>query len=117
MGVLPLQFLEGEDATTLGLTGRETFDILGLSDSIRPKQEVTVQATAEDGSVTFFKTISRMDFPVLAYGLPSGDRILPQRRHFADRFAEDDRRTKPAGSRRVIQLQVGYSRTNANQVM
>ncbi|MBC7815132.1 MAG: aconitate hydratase, partial [Burkholderiales bacterium] len=64
MGVLPLQFLEGEDATTLGLTGTETFDILGLSDAIQPKQEITVQATAEDGTVTFFKTISRMDFPV-----------------------------------------------------
>ncbi|MCC6314093.1 MAG: aconitate hydratase AcnA [Thermomicrobiales bacterium] len=63
MGVLPLQFLAGENAQTLGLTGRETFDIGGL-DTLRPKQRLTVRATAEDGSVTEFETVVRIDSPV-----------------------------------------------------
>lgn len=64
MGVLPLQFKEGESAQSLGLTGHETFNILGVSDSLQPKQEVEVTATAEDGSVTTFTAIARIDTPV-----------------------------------------------------
>ncbi len=52
MGVLPLQF-EGYEA--LGLTGEETFDILGLSDTIAPLSDVTVVATAPNGSKKEFK--------------------------------------------------------------
>ena len=52
MGVLPLQF-EGYEA--LGLTGEETFDIIGLSDNIAPLSDVTVVATAPDGSKKEFK--------------------------------------------------------------
>ena len=52
MGVLPLQF-EGYEA--LGLTGEETFDILGLSDNIAPLSDVKVVATAPDGSKKEFK--------------------------------------------------------------
>ncbi len=52
MGVLPLQF-EGYEA--LGLTGEETFDILGLSDDMAPLSDVTVVATAPDGSKKEFK--------------------------------------------------------------
>src|SRR5207249_290995 len=43
MGVLPLQFMPGESAAGLGLTGRETFDILGLGGSLTPRQEITVR--------------------------------------------------------------------------
>ncbi|MBE2183105.1 MAG: aconitate hydratase AcnA [Anaerolineae bacterium] len=64
MGVLPLQFKDGESAQSLGLSGRETFDISGVNDSIQPKQEVQVIATAEDGKVTAFTTIARIDTPV-----------------------------------------------------
>src|SRR5207249_1709420 len=42
MGVLPLQFLSGENAESLGIDGTETFDIVGISDELRPRQEVTV---------------------------------------------------------------------------
>ena len=52
MGVLPLQF---EGYETLGLTGEETFDILGLSDNIAPLSDVSVVATAPDGSKKEFK--------------------------------------------------------------
>ncbi len=45
MGILPLRFLEGQNAETLGLDGSETFDILGLSDTMAPQSLVTVRAT------------------------------------------------------------------------
>ena len=66
MGVLPLVFKDGhaERAESLGLTGRETFDILGLSDDIKPRQELTVKATKEDGTVVTFNVIARLDTPV-----------------------------------------------------
>ena len=48
MGVLPCQFREGENARTLGLTGRETIDVVGLEDGV--SREATVIATAEDGT-------------------------------------------------------------------
>ena len=52
MGVLPLQFLPGQSAESLGLTGFETFDIVGISGAeMQPKQKLTVRATAADGSV------------------------------------------------------------------
>jgi len=64
MGVLPLQFKEGETYQSLGLTGRERFDILGLSDDLKPNQLVTVVATADDGKVTEFTVTARIDTPV-----------------------------------------------------
>ncbi|MEO8395303.1 MAG: aconitate hydratase AcnA, partial [Chloroflexota bacterium] len=64
MGVLPLQFKEGEDAGTLGLTGRETFEILGINDDLTPKQEVKIVATAPDGATTAFSVVARLDTAV-----------------------------------------------------
>jgi aconitate hydratase len=61
MGILPLQFLPGETPATLGLTGRETLDIVGLADGLRPRQELTVTARGEDGRVTTFRAVSRLD--------------------------------------------------------
>jgi aconitate hydratase len=66
MGVLPLQFKPGESAKGLGLTGYESFDILGLSDDLTPGQLFTVRATKDDGTVTEFEVISRIDTPVEA---------------------------------------------------
>jgi len=60
MGILPLQFAAGQSPTTLGLTGKERYDILGLSEM--PK-ELTVTATADDGKVTKFKALVRIDTP------------------------------------------------------
>jgi len=62
MGVLPLQFIPGESAESLGLTGEETFDIEGLSE-LSPGQEMTLRATSEDGEKTF-KVRARLDSPV-----------------------------------------------------
>ncbi|MCA9862788.1 MAG: aconitate hydratase, partial [Thermomicrobiales bacterium] len=63
MGVLPLQFVPGESAATLGLTGEETFDILGIEE-ISPREALQVRATRPDGSVLEFKAIARIDSPV-----------------------------------------------------
>ena len=64
MGVLPLQFLEGENMDNLGLTGREAFDILGLDDSIRPQSKLTVAATKDNGDRVRFQAIARLDTSV-----------------------------------------------------
>jgi aconitate hydratase len=61
MGVLPLQFAEGQSAASLGLTGQEVFDIAGLGENIKPHAEVTVSAKAPDGSSRGFKAIARLD--------------------------------------------------------
>ena len=61
MGVLPLQFKEGESAASLGLSGQEVFDISGLGEHIEPRAEVTVTATTPDGSRKAFKVIARLD--------------------------------------------------------
>ncbi len=65
MGVLPLQFLPGQNAASLGLTGLETYDIVGITGAeMQPKQKLVVRATAADGSVKTIETISRIDTPV-----------------------------------------------------
>jgi aconitate hydratase len=61
MGVLPLQYLPGESAMTVGLSGRETFDIVGLSDGLRSRQELAVLARGDDGRETRFRVLSRLD--------------------------------------------------------
>ena len=50
MGILPLQYLPGQSASSLGLTGRETFTIDGIAGGLRPRQELTVTATDEAGT-------------------------------------------------------------------
>ncbi|MFN0152192.1 MAG: aconitate hydratase AcnA [bacterium] len=65
MGVLPLQFLEGEGAESLGLSGTETFDIAGLSDAITPRAELRVRATRQGaGGPIEFTAIARLDTPI-----------------------------------------------------
>ncbi|WP_129678010.1 aconitate hydratase AcnA [Candidatus Chloroploca sp. Khr17] len=67
MGVLPLQFLPGEHAASLGLIGTETFTVIGLPEAIANSfangRELTVEATREDGSVLTFKALARIDTP------------------------------------------------------
>ena len=63
MGVIPLEFINGETRQSLGLTGFETFDIEGMNDEMRPHALVTVRATAKDGTVRTFKAQSRIDTP------------------------------------------------------
>ncbi|AHE98340.1 aconitate hydratase AcnA [Thioalkalivibrio paradoxus] len=61
MGVLPLQFLPGENAESLGLTGRETYSIEGLDEG--RAAEVTVRARRDDGSEHRFQARVRIDTP------------------------------------------------------
>ncbi|MFC4712118.1 aconitate hydratase AcnA [Planococcus dechangensis] len=63
MGVLPLQFVNGESAESLGLTGHETISV-NLSDDVKPRDVLTVTATAENGNVTEFKVLARFDSEV-----------------------------------------------------
>ena len=63
MGVLPLQFKEGESAQTLGLTGYETFDIVGLA-AVKPRGNVVVRAKGEDGKTKEFTAVCRIDTPI-----------------------------------------------------
>jgi aconitate hydratase len=60
MGVLPLQFHEGQSAESLGLTGTETFTIAGIA-GIEPRQDVAVQVKREDGSEASFTARCRID--------------------------------------------------------
>ncbi|MCL4745217.1 MAG: aconitate hydratase AcnA [Burkholderiaceae bacterium] len=81
MGVLPLQFKDGESARSLGLTGRESFTISGLADGIEPRQGAVVSAIRQDGSQTKFETTVRIDAPAEAEYFASGgilDMVLRQ---------------------------------------
>jgi len=64
MGILPLQFKAGESKESLGLSGRETYDIIGCAQGLRPRQSVSVRVTREDGSIFEFQTIARLDSPI-----------------------------------------------------
>ncbi|MCX2746139.1 aconitate hydratase AcnA [Mangrovivirga sp. M17] len=61
MGVLPLQFKEGDTPESLGLDGKETYDITGISDDLTPLEELSVTAKKDDGSTVDFKVICRLD--------------------------------------------------------
>lgn len=63
MGVLPLQFMDGESADSLGLTGEEAIDIQ-VDESVRPRDILNVKATHENGTVTEFKVVARFDSEV-----------------------------------------------------
>ena len=63
MGVLPLEFTDGETRQSLGLTGFETFDIEGMSDEMKPRATLTVRARAADGTEKTFQAVSRIDTP------------------------------------------------------
>ena len=63
MGVLPLEFQPGESAASIGLTGRETFDVGGIAEGLKPGKRLTVTATAEDGTTKTFTVTARVDTP------------------------------------------------------
>ena len=63
MGVLPLQFADGESAASLGLTGREEFDLQRLAETLRPGATVSVQARGEGGRRVEFRATARIDTP------------------------------------------------------
>jgi len=64
MGVLPLQFKEGTTAQTLKLDGSETFDVLGLGQSLKPQQDVALRITRKSGAVEDVPVRCRIDTPI-----------------------------------------------------
>src|SRR5947208_452652 len=75
MGVVPLQFLPGETAETLGLDGTEAFDITGIASGLTPGQGLTVEAR-KNGVAKTFQVIVRLDIPIEAEYYRHGG-ILP----------------------------------------
>lgn len=63
MGVLPLQFLKGENAGSLGLSGRETYAIT-LAETRLPGEKIWVEARSDNGAATCFSVLSRLDTPI-----------------------------------------------------
>ncbi len=63
MGVLPLQFEEGQSAQSLGLKGTETFDIVGAAEGLAPRKKLKVSARGKDGSAKEFTVLTRIDTP------------------------------------------------------
>jgi aconitate hydratase len=63
MGVLPMEFVNGETRQSLGLTGFETISIAGVDDTLQPRAVLTATATATDGTVKTFSVRARIDTP------------------------------------------------------
>ncbi len=67
MGILPLQYLPGQTADTLGLSGQETFEVVGLTEAVATDfgngRTLTVKAVKVDGTVVAFDTLCRIDTP------------------------------------------------------
>jgi len=76
MGVLPLEFKAGQTAASLKLTGRESYDIVGMRDTLTHAGEVTVRATTVDGVVIEFAATVRIDTPEELVAYRNGG-ILP----------------------------------------
>jgi aconitate hydratase len=76
MGVLPLQFKEGQKALTLGLDGTETFNLTGLDSGVRPRQDAMLTITKADGSATTIPLTLRIDTPIEIEYFKNGG-ILP----------------------------------------
>lgn len=64
MGVLPLQFKEGDSAESLGITGYEKFDIEGIEDGLAPGKDILVRVMPPEGQDFTFNSICRLDSPV-----------------------------------------------------
>jgi len=76
MGVLPIQFKEGQDAATLGLNGSESFDLVGLESGITPQQDLTLVIHRPDGSSQPVPVKLRLDTPIEIEYFQAGG-ILP----------------------------------------
>ncbi len=63
MGVLPMEFLPGENLHSLGLTGLEIFDIEGLAQTFEPRKKMKVRARQADSKEISFTTVARVDTP------------------------------------------------------
>ncbi len=64
MGVLPLQFIGNDSVASLGITGNESYDLLGLENDIKPQQEVTLVIHRANGQSQQVKLLLRIDTPI-----------------------------------------------------
>ncbi len=76
MGVVPLQFLDGDSAQSLGLTGKEQYSIDGIGATVQPGSELAVTATSDEGSSKLFKVRCRVDTQIEAQYYQHGG-LLP----------------------------------------
>jgi aconitate hydratase len=76
MGVLPLQFKAGENAASIGITGREVFSFAGGGISLKPRADIVVVARGDDGSTKTFTAVARIDTPEELAAFSNGG-ILP----------------------------------------
>ncbi len=85
MGVLPLQYLNGDSAEKLGLTGKESFSITGISHDIKPLKKLQVVAKKEDGTEIKFDAIARMDSNIEIEYYRHGGILQYVLRHFLEK--------------------------------
>jgi len=85
MGVLPLQYLKGDTAEKLGLTGNESFSIRGIANDIKPLKKVQVIAKKEDGTEIKFDAIARMDSNIEIEYYRHGGILQYVLRHFLEK--------------------------------
>ena len=63
MGVLPLEFVAGQSAAALALTGREQYALTGIAQGLRPGGMVAVRAVGDEGNAIEFQAVARIDTP------------------------------------------------------
>ncbi|KAA9040527.1 aconitate hydratase AcnA [Ginsengibacter hankyongi] len=85
MGVLPLQYLVGDTAEKLGLTGNESFTITGIAQDIKPLKKVQLTAKKEDGTEIKFDAIARMDSNIEIEYYRHGGILQYVLRHFLEK--------------------------------
>ncbi|MBZ5557802.1 MAG: aconitate hydratase AcnA [Acidobacteriia bacterium] len=76
MGVLPLQFKDGANAASIGLTGKERYELTGIAKGLAPRGLVTVKAHGENGKTIEFQAVARIDTPEELVAFKHGG-ILP----------------------------------------
>lgn len=85
MGILPLQYMNGDTAEKLGITGKESFSITGIAEDIKPLKKVQVIATKEDGTSIKFDAIARMDSAIEIEYYRHGGILQYVLRHFLEK--------------------------------
>ncbi|MDE2585668.1 MAG: aconitate hydratase, partial [Betaproteobacteria bacterium] len=64
MGVLPLQFKAADSVQSLGLSGDETYDVLGVGADLQPQQELILRIHRDDGRIEDIAVLCRIDTPI-----------------------------------------------------
>jgi len=99
MGVLPLQFMNDENRSFFGLSGHETFDIVGLEEGLRPGLVVEVRATSGDGTTKSFKALARIDTPNEVQYYKNGGILQYVLRQLARRAKSGEQEKASAGTK------------------